>query len=174
MTRFRSRPLLAVAAVLLLTATPAAAQPQQAGALEAELYRLDLNRVDVDRIPYLIRAQETAEALANRGDARAARLVRYVVLLRQLAQLQDGRMVELVDAQGRRLGSDPRVEAGRIKQALAALRAGGAIQPLPSEAVPDTRRVADLLNREVSFIEFNRRVLAQAKDDELPLLERLR
>ncbi|HBP22726.1 MAG TPA: hypothetical protein DEA08_33720, partial [Planctomycetes bacterium] len=63
MTRFRSRPLLAVAAVLLLTATPAAAQPQQAGALEAELYRLDLNRVDVDRIPYLIRAQETAEAL---------------------------------------------------------------------------------------------------------------
>jgi len=39
---------------------------------------------------------------------------------------------------------------------------------------PTLERATQFLNRELSLIEFNRRVLAQAEDERLPLLERLR
>jgi len=42
---------------------------------------------------------------------------------------------------------------------------------------PDRSRLADpslYINRELSFLEFNQRVLAQAFDETVPLLERLR
>jgi polyphosphate kinase len=38
----------------------------------------------------------------------------------------------------------------------------------------DLTRPELYINRELSLIEFNRRVLAQAKDERIPLLERLR
>ena len=38
----------------------------------------------------------------------------------------------------------------------------------------DSRVSAQFLNREVGQIEFNRRVLAQAENEETPLLERLK
>lgn len=43
-------------------------------------------------------------------------------------------------------------------------------------AVPGNEAAAEraLLNRELGLLEFNRRVLAQAQDAEVPLLERLR
>ncbi|NNG25595.1 polyphosphate kinase 1 [Telluria aromaticivorans] len=43
-----------------------------------------------------------------------------------------------------------------------------------SEATPLIDRGAQFLNRELSLLEFNRRVLAQAEDERVPLLERLR
>ena len=50
----------------------------------------------------------------------------------------------------------------------------------PAEAAPAPapasapERIAQYLNRELSLLEFNRRVLAQAEDPTVPLLERLR
>lgn len=41
-------------------------------------------------------------------------------------------------------------------------------------ARPDMPLARQFLNRELSLIEFNRRVLAQAENEETPLLERLR
>ena len=57
--------------------------------------------------------------------------------------------------------------------------APAAVTPAPSAALgpPMNRRVsvpAQFLNRELGFLAFNRRVLAQAADDTVPLLERLR
>src|SRR5919108_3733059 len=49
--------------------------------------------------------------------------------------------------------------------------------PVPLAAQPMNRRVslpAQFLNRELGILTFNRRVLAQAADDTVPLLERLR
>ena len=42
----------------------------------------------------------------------------------------------------------------------------------PSQLLPE--RTVQFLNRELSLLEFNRRVLAQAEDQRIPLLERLR
>ena len=39
---------------------------------------------------------------------------------------------------------------------------------------PDLKSPGLYFNRELSFLEFNRRVLAQAFDESVPLLERLR
>src|SRR5690242_20829693 len=39
---------------------------------------------------------------------------------------------------------------------------------------PDLKASQNYINRELSFLEFNRRVLAQAFDEAVPLLERLR
>src|SRR5579871_6722271 len=39
---------------------------------------------------------------------------------------------------------------------------------------PDLKAPQHYINRELSFLEFNQRVLAQAFDDTVPLLERLR
>ena len=41
-------------------------------------------------------------------------------------------------------------------------------------AAPWPRPMPPLLNRESAILEFNRRVLAQARRDDVPLLERLR
>ena len=54
-----------------------------------------------------------------------------------------------------------------------------AIAPTRSKArklkdAPATTASPHLLNREIGQLEFNRRVLAQAADPEVPLLERLR
>src|SRR6201985_3065485 len=39
---------------------------------------------------------------------------------------------------------------------------------------PDLKAPQNYINRELSFLEFNQRVLAQALDESVPLLERLR
>ena len=39
---------------------------------------------------------------------------------------------------------------------------------------PDLKASQHYINRELSFLEFNQRVLAQAFDESVPLLERLR
>jgi len=39
---------------------------------------------------------------------------------------------------------------------------------------PDLKASQNFINRELSFLEFNQRVLAQAFDESVPLLERLR
>ena len=39
---------------------------------------------------------------------------------------------------------------------------------------PDLKAPQNYINRELSFLEFNQRVLAQAFDESVPLLERLR
>src|SRR5215475_14564699 len=39
---------------------------------------------------------------------------------------------------------------------------------------PDLKASQNYINRELSFLEFNQRVLAQAFDETVPLLERLR
>ena len=44
----------------------------------------------------------------------------------------------------------------------------------PPAPAPALERAGQFLNRELSLLEFNRRVLAQAEDERLPLLERLR
>src|SRR6266571_9526081 len=49
--------------------------------------------------------------------------------------------------------------------------------PLPAPAQAMNRRISiptQFLNRELGILAFNRRVLAQAADDSVPLLERLR
>jgi polyphosphate kinase len=172
LARCAAFPLLLLCSLSL--AVPARAQPTESVALERELFGLNLDRVEAKSIGYLIRAQTTAEALANAGDARSARLVRYVVLLRQLAQLQEKRVVHLVDGEGRRIGVDPQAEALRVRSTLAALREGRPIPKPKQSATVSPTNVRDLLNREVSFLEFNRRVLAQAADSKVPPLERLR
>ena len=48
------------------------------------------------------------------------------------------------------------------------------VKPAEAPPAPAFDRAAQFLNRELSLIEFNRRVLAQAEDTGLPLLERLR
>jgi polyphosphate kinase len=49
-------------------------------------------------------------------------------------------------------------------------------EPAPGESppAPDLEDPALYINRELSWLEFNRRVLAQAIDPSVPLLERLR
>ncbi len=46
--------------------------------------------------------------------------------------------------------------------------------PVAEEQVIDLKQPELYINRELSLLEFNRRVLAQAKDERVPLLERLR
>ncbi len=46
--------------------------------------------------------------------------------------------------------------------------------PMPSPATPTVLAPLKLLNREQAILEFNRRVLAQAQREDVPLLERLR
>ena len=48
------------------------------------------------------------------------------------------------------------------------------VKPADTQPAPAPDRSTQFLNRELSLIEFNRRVLAQAEDTGLPLLERLR
>jgi polyphosphate kinase len=45
---------------------------------------------------------------------------------------------------------------------------------LPATEVPDVRSTALYLNRELSWLEFNARVLAEAESESVPLLERLK
>ena len=47
-------------------------------------------------------------------------------------------------------------------------------QPPPTTVAPDLRDPALYINRELAQLEFNFRVLAQAQDERVPLLERLR
>jgi polyphosphate kinase len=61
-------------------------------------------------------------------------------------------------------GAAPTDRARRRKAVLAGTKP-------PRKAIADPKL---FLNRELSQLEFNRRVLAQAEDPEMPLLERLR
>ncbi len=48
------------------------------------------------------------------------------------------------------------------------------VAPAPVEEVVDLRQPDLYFNRELSLLEFNRRVLDQARDESVPLLERLK
>src|SRR5271166_3123672 len=48
------------------------------------------------------------------------------------------------------------------------------VVPAASQEVPDIRSSALYLNRELSWLEFNARVMAEADSDTVPLLERLK
>ncbi|HXG28065.1 MAG TPA: polyphosphate kinase 1 [Nevskiales bacterium] len=59
-------------------------------------------------------------------------------------------------------------------QAQASAPAPAPVSPAPAAATPDLAAPELYLNRELSLLEFQRRVLAQAQDESLPLLERLK
>jgi polyphosphate kinase len=59
-------------------------------------------------------------------------------------------------------------------QAQATLTAPASTSVAPSVPAPDLTSPELYLNRELSLLQFNRRVLAQAQDESLPLLERLK
>src|SRR5690348_9796625 len=65
-------------------------------------------------------------------------------------------------------GADPSPECHAGRGQIAAPSRG-----IPMDA-PDFKAPQHYINRELSFLEFNQRVLAQAFDDSVPLLERLR
>src|SRR5690348_2388102 len=65
-------------------------------------------------------------------------------------------------------GADPSPECHAGRGQIAAPSRG-----IPMDA-PDFKAPQHYINRELSFLEFNQRVLAQAFDESIPLLERLR
>jgi len=69
----------------------------------------------------------------------------------------------------RKYGHAPR-GGPRLGRTDAAAYAGGS----PMTAAAENRRPSPLLNRELSWLAFNSRVLAEAQDPEVPLLERLK
>ncbi|ANC70981.1 polyphosphate kinase 1 [Deinococcus radiodurans] len=64
----------------------------------------------------------------------------------------------------------PAEPRGEHKKSAKAARASGPVQTLTTVANPESR----FLNRELSWLAFNERVLAEARDERNPLLERLK
>lgn len=162
----------------ILVAQVAWAQPTEWQPLEREVFALNLDRVNGDTLPWLMKAHQTAKAYGVRGQVGADRMIRYLVILRQLAQVQDARMVDLRNAEGRLIGDDREAEAKRLKGVLRTMqtrRPGPTPAGLPNGYTPAPRGTGgpDMLSRELSFVEFNKRVLAMAKDPKVPLQERV-
>jgi polyphosphate kinase len=70
--------------------------------------------------------------------------------------------------------SVPAISSGSYAPASALTLPGPAVVPKAIEGPPDLRSAEFYLNRELSWLEFNARVLAEADSDSVPLLERLK
>src|SRR4051794_5185473 len=57
---------------------------------------------------------------------------------------------------------------------ISSVAPSGSIPPFSAAEVPDLRSTALYLNRELSWIEFNSRVLAESENEAVPILERLK
>jgi polyphosphate kinase len=111
------------------------------------------------------RSQVEAEANALRAE---------LLLLRRLGQLLNPPPGGARDARGRFMSAEAtQAEIARLRTLLKHTTDG---LPLlaTSDSTPQRPEAREFLNREVSFVEFNRRVIGQAQDSRVPLLERAR
>jgi polyphosphate kinase len=96
-------------------------------------------------------------------------------MARQNAHIKDPNERMSADAAQPNLSPASEAAALASKSATAALRLAGESAARPQgPARPDIHESSKLLNRDLSWLEFNRRVLQLAQDERTPLLERVR
>ncbi|MEZ6188627.1 MAG: polyphosphate kinase 1 [Planctomycetota bacterium] len=136
----------------------------------AAILASDPTRYTAKDLPALLRAQEAAEAAGNQ------RAVEYLVTLRMVAQLQDPSHGTLRGEGGLPLSrSQVEADLARLREKLARLRTEGAASgPATAARDVEVKGPGEFFNRELSFLEFNRRVVAMAADANHPLMERVR
>jgi len=137
----------------------------------AQVLASDPSRYTAADLPVLLRVQAEAEA------AGKARAVEYLVTLRILAQLRDPNHSKLPGEGGIPLSrSQVEAEIQRLESKLERLRGPAQAEgPVTAERTPVSEAgPREFFNRELSFLEFNRRVVAMAADANQPLMERVR
>lgn len=168
--------LLALLLLAPAALAPAALAQEDVAAEVRGLVPTELRATD---LPRLLALQSRAEAAARQGDPRGLELVRTVVLLRRLAQLQDPAHATLRGTDGAPLArSEVSAQVELLLGELRALREGAPSRPRapagPVDEVGTPDHLRETLSREVSFLAFDRRVLEMAADPATPLLERVR
>ncbi|MCA8922268.1 MAG: polyphosphate kinase 1, partial [Planctomycetes bacterium] len=135
----------------------------------AEVLGADPRRFTAADLPLLLSAQAQAEAAGN------TRAVEYLVTLRMVAQLQDPAHSTLKDGGIPLSRSQVEAELTRLRAKLERLRSEASPSgPVTAERDVSPRGPGEFFNRELSFLEFNRRVVSMAADANQPLLERVR